>query len=662
MKTISLIKFILFAGFLLLYAIQHPLVWPVISDWQAFFRAFLFGMEGCIFCFFLILFIEKIGQGLNWGLKLGIPPSLELHLGFFWILLSSIFLLLIGKLSFAFCCITFTPFLLSFFTQISVVGNTTSLFDSLKRSTIFEISIPCLGIIVLIVSTFAASSLAPSVAYDDQVYQMKAIEGFTSTESLWFDSNQQNVFRPLAHAAFIAFLQKTFGEKSARLANVLFFLLLCLVMARLGSTNSAIIALVALISNPEWAFLSNSFYAEPFLCLLFIFAIDFAEKLSLFYLNEIPPKAVFLCGLLCGALPGAKYSGIFLAVIPLILLGRKNLSKSLFAGFALGFFFLSFPFYLRNWIFVGNPFFPHLLGINREIFSTFTEKLFFEVGPGENLLPFSYNDFLDKFGFGRDFLSLISAPFNVSIFCQFHNENFPLSFFDGQIGIIALLVPFFLMMNKKIDSIGNKKRLFICLVLWIFWIKGTHQIRLLMPVVALSAYYLGKTDFSELFQKGMFFYLALLCLLPWTLILGVEKIEKNCKVVSGKISEEQFLEEHLQPFTTFKWMEKNLPPNSKPLLLLEERSFHLKLPHFWTDLIPQTFINFLFRAQSAKNTKEILQRLNVTHILMPVFGWNIYKTAIVQAEYNQTFEELFTKLMKPVFHNKDYILFEWQGN
>ncbi|MBF0408001.1 MAG: hypothetical protein HQM10_11640 [Candidatus Riflebacteria bacterium] len=654
----------------ILYACYHPFKVPEFTsaDLLPFFTAIGKGIAGFLGCCIFICIIELVGKSLNHFLKISCPPSLDLHIGFTWLLFCSTMLASSGKLNFFFCCLSFFPILGILFLPEKIILSIT------------EIPGKTLLLISVTISLFTAISLSPSIAYDDHVYQMSAIDGFFQSESIWFESSQQNVYRPLAHATFTALIKKVFGEYAARVSSSIFLLMICIILGRIKPFLCGIFAVAALISNPQWVFLSGTYYVEPFLCLLFILAIDSAE--TIFNSNEthISAKTLFFAGFLWGSLPSAKYSGIYLLLMPFIIAGWRAFSIKLLSGCVCGFALTAFPFYLKNLVSASNLFFPHQLFFYTGIPFTFTERLFQEAGTGDVLVDFGYQDFLNRFGMGRTFPDLLMAPFNVSFFSQFHDKKHALSYFDGQVSIvsfillvygIAVLIRLFHQNSSNtlnlVTTSANTiffKRILVCFVLWILWVKGPHQVRFLMPLVTYSSYLYGKFDIAKLISPGISFtwrHLAvIMMIIPWTFSYAADKAVKTCHVVSGTISEEDYLNRRVPPYRVFKWMENNLPADSKILLLLEERSYFLKLQHYWTDLLPQTFINFLYRCKTAENAARILRKFKITHIMMPVYGWNIYESAVSEPVYNSIFREIFSSRLKMLFNNGQFMIFEWR--
>ncbi|MBF0499290.1 MAG: hypothetical protein HQM09_04115 [Candidatus Riflebacteria bacterium] len=725
---------ILAIGILVLYAVGHPFFEEPLPHLDLLPVVLGKGLVACLLCLLGIFLIEGIGRGVLAFGNLVCVSGLPLACGILWIAAGSIILLSLGLLKWFPAFLLLAPFIFSFF----------------RTGRFFEGTIFC-GIhwsswlaILLFGAVAGAIALAPSVSYDDHVYHLQAINDFQARGTLWYQSHQPNIYRPMGHAAFMAWLRILCGETIGGLANVLFMIAAALLVSNTSNKISVriherptgsplhhhyehicrnsligIIGTLAWVSNPQLMFFAGSTYSEPFLCLVFLLILHvLVVKDDFFQIGSDIPESIncqkperkdlsdvsgvdtvrhtgsamfFVGGLLAGLLPGIKYTGILLVPVPFIVahpsfasgIPFKNNYLPLILGFILAFVFAAFPFYIRNGVITGNPVYPHVprlfYGVSdfpgvsaiSDFMKGYTgsetvrSSLPFEdlATDSKDLIDFAYQDFTDRFGMGRDPVSLLMAPWNVVLHGHFHNSKYPLQFFDGQLSpffLVTLFLLLFIALSSKLSR--NKSRvllLFSCSI-WMLagWLSGSHQIRFLMPLVAFSAWAVPWL-FSGISRRQLFCWIIIAALSScWAITYGVSRIDRVAPFVAGKISENEYYAASIPFFNCFAWANANLPESAKTLVLLEECSYLLKKNQLWTGLLPHTFVNFLYRCGSAETAERILRKHGITHIFIPSYGKIIFSE--IQDSIFQTVQsDFFSRHLKSVYNDGQYEFFAW---
>ena len=212
--------------------------------------------------------------------------------------------------------------------------------------------------------------------------------------------------------------------------------------------------------------------------------VSFFVILTIFFLIN---KKYVLAGISFGLAMLSKYSGAFLFLVILFYLFRslkpkEFLKKSLLIA-VIG-FIISFPWYLRNWILLGNPVWPLL----RNIFGGVYAEVFYAIksNPGivnlinPNLLFRTYLEFFGVPQGNFQNLFFINIPFlNLMLLLWF-------------IGTLVFIVPFIVGLFK----INYKKKKIQYLLVWtgtfifvflLFTLFSSSYVRILLPCIPAIA-------------------------------------------------------------------------------------------------------------------------------------------------------------------------------
>ena len=245
---------------------------------------------------------------------------------------------------------------------------------------------------------------------------------------------------------------------------------------KVWSNSLAWRCVAVLISMPSLPLLASWAYTD--LAMAFY---SVAGLYSLWLSQALDEKRAWvLSGLFCGLAMGVKYTSF---ILPLVVIGwlfwrtRRQVAGMFAAGvkFSVPALLVASPWYLRNWIWVGNPFYPFLFGGKN--WDSFLAAHFAPTGSG----------------IGFNILKLVFIPLNLTI--GQHDANY----FDGRIG------PFWLIL--------------LPVSLWVLWRNRRHPLRAAIYIpaifgaVSLAAWILGVVNTASLWQSRLLFP-ALLPLAP----------------------------------------------------------------------------------------------------------------------------------------------------
>lgn len=183
-----------------------------------------------------------------------------------------------------------------------------------------------------------------------------------------------------------------------------------------------------------------------------------------------------LCGVFCGLAVSTKYTALFSVSVGCFGILWICRSKGMILKRAVGFLVLfcgtvlivGSPFYFRNWVVTGNPFYPFL----------------YQIFGGRGLDPELarlYDLFVQSLGMGRSVLDYLMLPWNVSVEAEMGSPRF-----DGIIGPIFILVLPFGVALSKIPR-GIKIGMIFSLLTFMFWATSAQQILYPMPILPFLA-------------------------------------------------------------------------------------------------------------------------------------------------------------------------------
>ncbi|MEJ2596696.1 MAG: glycosyltransferase family 39 protein [Anaerolineales bacterium] len=313
-----------------------------------------------------------------------------------------------------------------------------------------------------------------------------------------------------------------------------------------------------------------------------------------------------ISGLMVGFALGCKYFALGYAIIMGFVIiwfsfskGSKHLVGNilLFAVIAL---LLSSPWYLKNWLWTGNPVYPMYFG-----------------GPGWSQVRINrLMTYIGSFGTGHRLLDYLMLPINIFIrpdpFSTNRAEQLSILF------LFAFGYPW--IKHSKVLNIVALTTFFGS----IFWLFGSQQIRFLMPLFpclsVLSAAVLDtiavKLPYARL-RSALIPGLAggmVTVSFVWSILLfmGIRPLQ----VVVGLESKSAFLSRVLDDYDATQYIRSNLLPKDRVLLTWDGRSYYCD-----GRCIPDTSGNFLWvnivqnSSYDVLSTAQRLRAMGINYLL-----------------------------------------------
>ena len=326
---------------------------------------------------------------------------------------------------------------------------------------------------------------------------------------------------------------------------------------------------------------------------------------------------LIICGAMTGFAMGIKYTSVVLPIALFALMlwwSRKRILDSvkpagLLAGIGL---LIASPWYLRNWIWMGNPFYPFVFG--GPYWDAFRANWYAGAGTG----------------IGWNLFGIASLPFVTTL--GYRDVNY----FDGKFGpLFLVLFPIVLWIwwKSRNDDADHRQALVTIMVFSIFsilfWTYGvietSHlwQARLLwpgliplIPLMSAGILELERLDTKRLRLSFIFSALTGLTIFVFLLDFGLQVLSRDPLAVAIGIESRESYSAREQPdYTAAVELVNQTPPNAYIYLIDEPRSYGMNRhvqPDPINDNLPHDF--YLYRTNS--DLIAAWKKLGYTHILI----------------------------------------------
>ncbi|MFA4016569.1 MAG: hypothetical protein RUDDFDWM_001679 [Candidatus Fervidibacterota bacterium] len=344
---------------------------------------------------------------------------------------------------------------------------------------------------------------------------------------------------------------------------------------------------------------------------------------------------LMLCAISCGLCMGIKYSGIIMLFLPVglflfhtavakqnFLKGTASILKACLSQFFLPLIvavIVASPWYVKNIITTGNPFFP----------------FFYEVfgGRGWNKkMAEQYRKHQLEFGTERTPLQLLLALWNLTMHSDIPKELMP----TGKpkpfryevepnptsgIGLTFLAFLPTLVFMRPISPYALLL-LALCAVWFLAWFFSVQYLRYLLPCLIMLCGIVGYA-YSHWFEKypltRVSAQVAMLCALSYSTLIAIAWVLPCAPVVFGIISEDEYLQQTLPAYAIAKYINVYLPTDAKVITYGEPLCYYFERDYLWGDPGHNLLIDYAKVASSSKPMLALFEeyrKLGVTHILL----------------------------------------------
>lgn len=486
--------------------------------------------------------------------------------------------------------------------------------------------------------------LTPAVGKDALIYHLAAPKLFLKHHGLYFVPGNIFSHYPLGGEMLYVISLALRGEVLAK--GIHFVMGLCILLGmwqfmRHHISEALFIPLALLIfytipsvfvtSHRAYNDLTVSFYT--FLA-VYAFVNWFARRQSV---------CLILCGVFSGLAMSTKYTALFLPFLGCLgilwacrhqKLSVQSALRLLLAYFACA-FIVGSPFYIKNWMMTGNPFYPFMYGI-------FGGK---GLDPEQARL---YDLFVRILGTGRGFFDYLLLPWNVSVSAKMASPHF-----DGILGpVFILILPFAFGMRKI--AIAAKIVVTYCFLAFMFWASSAQQIRYLIPIFPFLAMMTAYILSYYRSRKGVFAVLTVfmagsLAFNGYHMVKDFIEI-RPVDVVTGQEDRDTFLSRMLPSYAMFQHVNTQLPEDSNVFLIYMKNLGYLCDRPYYSDSMFESYTiqKVITQSQTALDLYDFLREKGFTHILYDInyiFG-NMSTFSDVEKKIFLAFQEKHLKLLK----------------
>lgn len=461
------------------------------------------------------------------------------------------------------------------------------------------------------------NALVPALSWDEVAYHL-AIPGiYIRNHAISYISFIPYSNWPLQTELLFTLSLLISSEPLAHLITWMSFVMVCASLFLFGrryfSNHTGLLAAVIFASTPMVTTLAGTALIELPLTMYTLFAV-----MTLLEWMETRSSYAWILSAIFGGLAASTklnaalvplFLGSFFAIASL-LVQRTSLVESVkrFIQYGLLAFIVVAPWYAKNWIQTGSPFWPFLYpilgGHNWDLLGN--EYLFgFIRRPNMPITPVRWLLGLWKLTFD----AVEFGPYRVTL-GWFYIFLLPLS-----LPSLWLAEPGQRRMVRALALLG--------IVFYTSWFFQTHQTRFLMPTTSILAIlsaagitWLWGTaggKFRTIIQLGL--SIALIGSSWLAKPEDRDQITSHWPYLSGQVTRNQYLSTKIPGYEAFVYANDNLPPDAYVLLALyESRGYYLEREYMWANPISQRALR-LEQFSSPEELAVDLKSRGITHIL-----------------------------------------------
>jgi 4-amino-4-deoxy-L-arabinose transferase-like glycosyltransferase len=469
-------------------------------------------------------------------------------------------------------------------------------------------------------------SLAPPIDWDVLAYHMDLPKRYVAAHRFVYVADNPSSNWPLNIEMLFALALLFGSELAANLVTLsLVGLAACGLLAvgrRLFDDRAGIVAFALFLTVPTVKRLGGVAMVDAAMGLFVLGAAFSFER----WARGRQAGWLALCAIFCGVVSGSKLTGAGFAILYFLLLlweeGRRLLRER--AGglrpawgllvrnaliYGLVGLALVGPWYLRSVINTGNPVFPFAYGVfggrnwdalGDEYHSAMLESVFTAEIPK------------DLVGLARSYYYMIVEPAK-------------LGGYRGHLGALITLGMLAGLLLLPWSPRFVRHSLFVCAAFWVQWFFLTsHQARFVLPLAPLLSLVTGYIIVRALdalrrpaLQAALLGLLALAVVPEWPWYYAGERALFASRVpyLTGAQSRAAFLDAHVDAMPLFRFVNQQLPEDSRVLLVpYESRGYYLERPYLWGHPIGQRVVRWE-QYDSAEQLLVDLRGLGVTHVL-----------------------------------------------
>lgn len=467
-------------------------------------------------------------------------------------------------------------------------------------------------LLVIMLLAILLRSLTPVTDYDGLAYHLVVPRDYLEAGRIFPVPGEAHANFPLtAELLFLPAISLGL-ESAAQLIHASFAALMALGVWALGrrilnSRHGGWIAILVLGTTPLIGTI-GSYVHHDLVWALFEFLAVYA---LLVWTGNQEKAWLILAGIMAGLGLGSKYLGLpVLGVLGLALLVHSLLMAghswrtALLDGMLFGIVavIVAAPWYLKNWLWLGNPVYPLWFG-----------------GKGwDPFLSFKLEFMGTNYGPRQGILGLLLLPLDIFIYSAGYFGPVPFAFPSP----LVFVLPFYLAVRRHQ---GITLILLICTLRFGTWVLSARNLRYLLdiyPLLGIAVAYVLVKLATRRWAKVLGQALVLTFLvanLAWQMLLVVQA--DPLPVVLGRQSHQDYLSIHDDPPYRTIYFLNSLPPGSKTLFVGNGQSYYATGDHI-SDVNHSNWGHLIYkRGQDPVDLRQALVEQKITHIFFSAYDF-----------------------------------------
>ncbi len=397
-------------------------------------------------------------------------------------------------------------------------------------------------------------------------------------------------------------------------------------------------------------------------------------------------KWLFISGLSMGVAVGSKYNALIaLFILNMLLMfsvARDTHKQTSALRYGILFFmmtaFVASPWYVKNYLQTGNPFYPLFDGIFKSLHHHPFQKAVYRhtIEKTHQIGFFKMRQAL----YGESFLDTLLIP--IRMFFQGRDNSY--QYFQGVLNPILIIFLPFAFLKKR-----HRKDLFVFVIFTVFFIVAAFfltakQVRYILPVLPFLAILavMGiknildcvgeKTLFPGLplgnkihstIENFIFAGVAALLILNFIYLKNRVEMINPFPYVLGKETREAFLKHHLSHYDAVEYINRCLPQDAVVFtMFLGRRGYYLDRAYKNEASFGMSSIRHIMNnAGDEKKIMQYFRSMGVSHILMRIDLVNQFLKDNFSKEHIERFLSFEKKYWNKLYENKGYAVWDIRG-
>ncbi len=416
-----------------------------------------------------------------------------------------------------------------------------------------------------------------------------------------------------------------------------------------ASALYGLLAALLFLSTPVVVKLSASAYVD--LGVTFYAALSVVAFVR--WMEEGKKRYLFFSALAGGFSLGVKYNGavvvFLLSMFVLLYSVRKKGQVAAIRDFGLYALVSSLPFlpYLvRNYLWVGNPFYPLIGGMVKGVEALHT---------GGTLSPVEKRYVL----FGEDTLQILLVPFRMF----FEGKDGSLQYFDGVLNpLFVALVPMLFLVRGK----GQWFRYvagFTVLYFYIAFFTTDLVVRYILPAFAgfimLIAFAIKEGLARKYTKHVTVVLLVVMFLFNLSYVYGMYVKYRPFGFITGRETRDAYLMRMLPDYEAILWANRNLPADARVIFFFTgDRGYYWQRAYYYGGRLGGNLIRLVRESRTAEELKEKLLGAGFTHMFINNYLFERFSYDNFNAHQINLLSNFFRNHLKLLYTSRGFSLYE----